>query len=378
VTRRSRIWLLIAAASIVPAILDAAQTYVQGRLAGEPAQAEDIIFQGSEWLFLGALTPITYYLGQRYPLRRDTWSRALPVHLAGALALCVGWASLGILLGLVLQRFPAQGDLPRDFISWMLRSVPWSVFMYFTVLGCVFAFSYFLEAREREAQASRLAAQLAEARLGALRMQLHPHFLFNSLNAVNVLIREQNTAAASRMLELLSDVLRQALRADQPQEIALNEELQFIERYLAIEQVRFSDRLRVVWSIDERARDALVPGFLLQPIVENAIKHGIARRADAGGLEIAARVVTLRLADARSGQGEFLELAIRDDGVGMGASQAEGVGLSNTRERLRTMYGSEASLSIEPRAGGGTEVILTLPLRGSGGSGGSGGRIVAD
>lgn len=361
-----RIWPVIAAASIVPAILDAAQIYVQGRLVGEPVGAEDIIFQGSEWLFLGALTPITYYLGQRYPLRRREWPRALAVHMTGALVLCVGWASLGILLGVVLQRFPAQGDLPWDFVSWVLRSVPWSVFMYFTVLGCVYAFAYFVEAREREAQASRLAAQLAEARLGALRMQLNPHFLFNSLNAVTVLVREQNTAAASRMLELLSDVLRQALGTDQPQEIPLREELNFSERYLAIEQVRFSDRLRVEWSIDDRARNALVPGFILQPLVENAIKHGIVRRADAGRLEIAARVV-----------GGHLELAIRDDGVGMSANQAEGVGLRNTRERLRTMYGDDASLHIEGRAGGGTEVVLIVPFR-SGRSGGSGGSIFAD
>ena len=360
---RSRIWLLIAAASIVPALLDAGQIYVQGRLIGEPVRAGDLIFQGGEWLFLGALTPITYYLGRRYPLRRGTWPRALAVHTAGALVLCVGWASLGVLLGALLDRFPAQGNFPRDLLSWVLRTVPWSVFMYFTVLGCVFAFTYFLEAREREALASRLSAQLAEARLGALRMQLNPHFLFNSLNAVTVLVREQNTAAASRMLELLSDVLRQALRTDQPQEVPLSDELQFIERYLAIEQVRFSDRLRVEWAIEDRAGDALVPGFVLQPIVENAIKHGIARRADAGRLEIAARVVTLRLADARSGQGDFLELAIRDNGVGMGAGQGEGVGLANTRERLRTLYGAEAALTLEARAGGGTEVVLVLPFR---------------
>jgi signal transduction histidine kinase len=353
--------LLIAAASVVPATLDAAQTYVQARLAGDAARWEDVVFQASEWLFLGALTPLTYYLGQRYPLRRERWWRALAVHLAGALALCVGWATLGILLAALLQRYPSMGDLPRDFVSWFLRSVPWSVFMYFTVLGCVYAFTYFVEARAQEAQASRLAAQLAEARLGALRMQLNPHFLFNSLNAVTVLVRERNTAAATRMLELLGDLLRQALRQDQPHQVPLAEELSFLERYLAIEQVRFSDRLRVVWSIEERARAALVPGFVLQPIVENAVTHGIARRADAGRLEIAARVA-----------GSRLELAVRDDGVGMAPNQVEGVGLANTRERLRTIYGNDATLTIAARPGGGTEAVLMLPLR-SGGSGGSGG-----
>jgi two-component system LytT family sensor kinase len=346
-----RIWLLIAAACVVPALLDAAQTYMQARLDGRPARWEDLVFQGSEWLFLGALTPLTYYLGQRFPLRRRDWPRTLAVHLAGALVLCVGWASLGVVLAVALKRYPAQGNFPKDYISWMLTTVPWSVFMYFTVLGCVYAFTYAIEAREREAHASRLATQLAEARLGALRMQLNPHFLFNSLNALSVLVREPNTPAASRMLELLSDVLRQVLRTDQSHEVPLADELRFLEQYLAIEQVRFSDRLRVRWDIEDRARAALVPGFVLQPIVENAIKHGVARRAEAGQIAIAARVA-----------GSTLELVVGDDGVGMAATEREGVGLSNTRERLRTLYGAAATLTIAVPAAGGTVVTLRLPF----------------
>jgi two-component system LytT family sensor kinase len=342
-----RIWLLIAGACVVPALLDAMQAFMQAKLDGHAARWQDVVFQGSEWLFLGALTPITYLLAKRFPLRRAQWKRALAAHVIGALTLCVGWASLGVLLGHLLHRYPDHA-----YASWVLTTIPWSVFMYFAVLGCVYAFSYFIEAREREAHASRLAAQLAEARLGALRMQLNPHFLFNSLNALSVLVREQNTPAASRMLELLGDVLRQVLRSDLPHEVPLSDELQFLEQYLAIEQVRFPDRLHVQWSIHERARAALVPGFVLQPIVENAIKHGIARRADAGRIEISARVV-----------GDHLEMCVRDDGIGMSAAVGEGVGLSNTRERLRTLYGSDASMTIDTPAGGGTEVVLTIPFR---------------
>lgn len=349
-----RVWLLIAAACIVPAVLDVLQTWMQARLAGEPVRWQNLVFQGSEWLFLGALTPIAYVLGKRYPLGRAQWKRNLPVHLAGALALCLGWASLGLLLGLILQRYPAQGPLPQAYLSWILTSIPWSVFMYFTVLGCVHAFSYFVEARERELQASRLTAQLAEARLGALRMQLNPHFLFNSLNALLVLVREGNNADAARVLELLGDILRQVLRSNQPNEVPLEEELTFLEQYMAIEQVRFSDRLDVRWHIDERARQALVPGFVLQPLVENAIKHGLAKRADAGRIDISARVFDGRL-----------ELTVRDDGYGFGPllQAGEGVGLSNTRERLRTMYGDNADVALNDPAGGGAEVVLTLPLR---------------
>jgi len=342
-----RTWLLISAACLVPAVLDALQALAQARLDERPVRWEDVLFQGVEWLFLGALLPITYTLARRFPFDRAQWKRTLLIHFAGALGLCVGWASLGVLLGTLLDRYPAG-----HYASWVLTTIPWSVFMYFTALGCVYAFTYFAQAREREAQASRLAAQLAEARLGALRMQLHPHFLFNSLNALTVLVREQNTAAASRMLELLGDVLRKVLRSDQPHEVPLRDELQFIEDYLAIEQVRFSDRLRVEWRVDESARDALVPGFLLQPLVENAIKHGVAKRADAGRIVITARNV--------DGQ---LELSVRDDGVGMSPGQAEGVGLSNTRERLRTMYGDAAAMTFRTPPDGGTEVVLTIPLK---------------
>jgi LytS/YehU family sensor histidine kinase len=184
-------------------------------------------------------------------------------------------------------------------------------------------------------------------------MQLHPHFLFNSLNAVGVLVRDHNTVAASRMLERLGDVLRQVLRTDLPHEVTLAEELGFLEQYLAIEQERFSDRLRVHWAIEDRARAALVPSFVLQPIVENAIKHGIAKRADAGRLDITARIVD-----------RYLELSVRDDGGGVSATQSvEGVGLSNTRERIRTLYGDDASLTLSTPPAGGTEVTVRIPLR---------------
>jgi two-component system LytT family sensor kinase len=346
-TRPRRIWLLISGACLVPAVLDALQTYFQAVLNGEPVQWQAVVFQGTEWIFLGALLPVTYHLGKRFPLSREQWKSALAVHIAGAMMLCLGWATLGVALGELLGRYPAG-----NYINWVLTSIPWSVFMYFTVLGCVFAVRYSIEAREREAHASRLAAQLAEARLGALRGQLHPHFLFNSLNAIAVLVREQNTAAATRMLELLSDVLRQVLRADRAHEVTLAAELAFVEQYLAIEQVRFSDRLRVEWVLDDRARDALVPDFLLQPLVENAIKHGVAKRAEAGRIEISARVV-----------GHDLELTVRDDGVGMAPETREGVGLSNTRERLRTLYRDAARMIIERPPDGGTRVVLRMPIR---------------
>jgi len=351
--RVQRLWLIIPAACIVPAVLDAFQTYMQGRLGNQRNGTSwgNIIFSGTEWLFLGALTPITYQLAKRFPIRRETLGRTLGVHAIGALILCVGWATAGVALRYVLGMVPAA-RLAGNLASWLLTSLPWSVFMYFAVLGSVYAFMYFTEAREREAQSARLTAQLAEARLGALRMQLNPHFLFNSLNAIGVLVRDQNTATASRMLELLGEVLHTVLRSDARNEIPLDEELSFLEQYLAIEQVRFSDRLRVSWSIDDRVRSASVPGFILQPLVENALRHGVAKRSDAGIIDIAARL-----------EGASLVLSVTDNGPGLAQPTADsaGVGLANTRERLRTMFANAASLSLEAAPGGGAMATIRLP-----------------
>jgi two-component system LytT family sensor kinase len=266
--------------------------------------------------------------------------------------LCVAWTTAGVLLGPVLSRRAPQEPFLRYYLSWFLTNLPWSVFLYFTVLGCIYAFTYYGEARERESQQARLAAQLAEARLGALRMQLNPHFLFNSLNAITVLVRDERTTDASRMLELLSGVLRQVLQSGKRQEVSLDDELRFTERYLAIEQVRFSDRLRVQWSIEPNLRDALVPEFILQPLVENAVRHGVAKRSEPGLIEISGR---------HSG-GEVV-LSVRDNGPGYRPVSDAGVGLANTRARLATLFEEKGQLQVSEGEGGGTIATICLPLR---------------
>src|SRR5580700_2175172 len=265
---------------------------MQSRLEGHPPDWHWVCFNSIDWLLYAVLTPFVFRASRRLPLQPPHLARSITLHVAGALGMCVAWAGLGTLLRLAI--FPALPDLTvlkllREFAGWVFTTLPFGVGVYFALVGIEHSLFYFAQARERETQAARLAAQLAEARLGALRMQLNPHFLFNSLNALLVLVREKDTAAASQMLELLSDVLRQALRSDQRHEVPLAEELQFLEQYLAIEQVRFADRLSVQWIIEDRARASLVPGFIMQPIVENALKHGIAMRAGAGRVEISAR-----------------------------------------------------------------------------------------
>lgn len=285
---------LIFGAWLVPALLSGFNSYVQDHLDGRPPEWRWVFFNSVDWLLYALLTPVVFRLSRRFKLERPHLARNVALNVAGALGMCVAWAALGTLLRLVVFPTPADATLRnflRGFVSWIFTTLPFGFGVYFALVGIEHSLFYFAQARRRETQAARLAAQLSEARLGALRMQLNPHFLFNSLNAVTVLVRDQNTAAASRMLELLSDVLRRVLHSDAAHETTLSEELDFLERYLAIEQVRFSDRLRPRIEIDPAISRAAVPSFLLQPLVENALRHGIARRAGAGDLQVSARRV---------------------------------------------------------------------------------------
>jgi len=345
-------WIFLSAASLVPAVLEIVQSFLQWRLL-RPNDAPGwrwVLWSALEWLVLGILIPITYFLGRRFPLRGAHLKRHIAIHFVGALVLCVGWAGLGITVGLLL------GTTVESNAGWMLRTLPWGVFMYFTTLGCVHALTYFAEVREREGQAARLAAQVAEARLTALRNQINPHFLFNSLNALLVLIRDSDTKNAERMLELLGELLRQVLTSDERQEVSLEEELRFLDDYLAIAQIRFSDRLRIVRSVDPALTAALVPQFVLQPLVENALRHGIGESVTGGTIEIGAR----RDADD-------VVLWVADDGAGLATvPNGVGVGLRNTRERIETLYRTRATLELTPRPGGGTLAQVRIPYRRAG------------
>ena len=348
-----RIEIAISAAFVVPAVLSVLQVYIRSKVEQRGVKWQDLVFGGSDWLLVGISMPLIYHLGKLFPLSREHLRVWLIVHSAAALGLCAGLTSLGFCLGLLLHTIPSQGSLLRVYFVWMLSELPFSVAIYFALLGSVHAYSYFVEAKTREADAARLEAQLSEARLGALRMQLNPHFLFNSLNALSALVREQDTPAASRMLELIADVLRQVLRPDQPHEVPLSEEMAFLAQYLAIEQVRFSDRLEVRWDLQHRALNALVPSFIMQPIVENAIKHGVLKNAETGLIEISARIVD-----------QSVELKVRNNGGGIPVPAGRiGVGLSNTMERLQTLYGSGARLSLDVLATGDTEATITMPHR---------------
>jgi two-component system LytT family sensor kinase len=353
---RPRIWLLMSAGWIGPAILGALVAYAQGRLGTRPPVTwRNLVWEGGDWLLYGLLTPIVMYLAGRWPLRHGTLSQRIPLHLAAALALCVAWAGVGTLLRGAL--LPASDALTRDFfVGWTLTTLPFGVLVYFALLGIEHAIHYFLEARERETQAAQLSARLAEARLGALRMQIQPHFLLNSLNAITVLVRDEDTRTATRLLEQLGEVLRRVLRSDRGHEVPLAEEIEFLRRYLDIEQVRFPDRLRPSFDIEPSAASAAVPDFILQPLVENAIRHGVAQRGGAGRLAISARR-----------RGDRLLLTVQDDGPGPAAKERDGVGLGNTRERLAALYGERARLELTIHPDGGTIATIEMPYREMGG-----------
>jgi len=345
---------LIFAAWLIPALLSAFDSYMQSRLSNQRPDWRWVLFAGLDWLLYAVLTPAVFRISRRVPLQREGLAGRIALHIAGALGMCVAWATLGQFLRLAIFH-PPSGLTAMKFWpaleGWIFTTLPFGTGVYFALVGIEHALAYMAQARERETQAVRLTAQLAEARLGALRMQLNPHFLFNSLNAITVLVRDQNTAAASRMLELLSEVLRLVLK-EGAHETRLSTELDFLERYLAIEQVRFSDRLRPRFEIEPATLRAAVPRFILQPLVENALRHGIARRADAGLLEIGARR-----------DGDTLVLTVRDDGPGLGPAGAQetGVGLANTRARLAALYGDRGTLELANASGGGVLATIRLP-----------------
>jgi LytS/YehU family sensor histidine kinase len=238
----------------------------------------------------------------------------------------------------------------RGFFRWFLVE---NLF-YWTVLGAGMAWNYAVKARERELRASQLESQLVQAQLQALRMQLHPHFLFNTLHAVSVLIRKGEDQAAVRMIAGLSDLLRLALDSVGAHEVPLRQEIDFVERYLAIERIRYQDRLEVSVSLAPDTLDALVPNLLLQPLVENAIRHGIARAPFASQISI----------QSERSEGR-LEIRIRDTGPGPQAvaDSGTGVGLRNARERLFRLYGPDQELRLTPAEGGGALVTVRLPFR---------------
>lgn len=309
-----------------------------------------------------ALTPALLWLGNRWPLDR----RAIYAgwHLCFSVVFSIAATAIETPLLMLLGVFPAATPPPSVAagISVMLSfGIQGGAIRYWAVIAlqAMYRSRENAKNREREAfelrvQTSELAQQLATAQLSALKMQLQPHFLFNTLGAITVLIQQQKTAEAEAMVGRLGDLLRLALDDVDAQEVFLWRELEFLRLYLSIEEVRFKDRLRVRIAAEDGLSDALVPHMVLQPLVENAVRHGLSQSEEAVTIDVSAT--------RRDGS---LALTVSDDGPGLQPARLEqpGIGLANTRSRLGRLYGDRAGLVAENTAPHGARVTITLPLR---------------
>jgi two-component system LytT family sensor kinase len=311
------------------------------------------------WYSWGCLSPLILRLGKRFPCEGASWWKGLLVHLAAGVLLSAVHTAAATSLKMLIQPFDVWSD-PNPFLiqyqDGLRNFFLYDFFVYWAILGVGYAFDYRERYREREAQAAQLKAQLAQAQLESLKMQLHPHFLFNTLHTIAGLVRSNERQPAVNMIAGLSDLLRHALENADEQEVPLREEVKFIELYLDIQKVRFSDRLTVRMEIAPETLDALVPNLLLQPLVENAIRHGISLDDSAGIIVI----------EAYRNQ-DTLQIRVCDDGPGLQSGwrleESEGIGLANTSERLKHLYGTEHRFDLRNGETGGMTASIAIPFR---------------
>jgi two-component system LytT family sensor kinase len=335
-----RFWLVALLVWTVLGLMSAAQNAAWLAYIGRDVDWGRILPNSlGDWLTCGLFTPAFYWMVRRFPIRGDGWWSRLPIHLAASLVFVV----LKVAIWTPLFRLINPG-VERSFSGMFFNGFYADMLGYWAAVGVIHAIEYYRESRERQVEATRLA-------LENLRAQLQPHFLFNTLQSISTLIyRDQ--AAADRMLTDLSELLRLSLRNPGSQEVPLRDELGFLDRYLQIMRVRFGDRLVIAVDAGADVLDALVPSLVLQPIVENAIQHGMADRSDKGHVTVRAQ-----RSDGR------LELVVADDGPGLprDTPHREGVGLANTRERISRLYGSDGQFDME--SGAGLRVRLAFPFR---------------
>jgi sensor histidine kinase YesM len=354
---RSTRWLWIAAIWCAGGLFDASQTVLFMHAIGK--QHAWLIF-GTEllsWLPWMLATPFVISLAERHAIFRGTTIRTATVHLAafGIISLVAeAWFS-------VLQILFNPWDYPQrpTFMDAWRTSFLFQILTFLIVYALILTFTYAMEAQERMArqrmETSRLSAELSKAQLAALRQQIEPHFMFNTLHSITGLVRDNKSDAAVSMIVGLSEFLRRALEDSHRSQVTLEEEVEYLHRYLDIQKVRFGERLQVKVGIPAELLRAQVPNLLLQPLVENAIKHGIAKRA-AGG--------TVRVTGAHlNGK---LYLSVYNDGPDFptdGQATRTGVGLGNLRTRLQILHGNESELQLKHADTGGVEVVVTLPLK---------------
>jgi two-component system LytT family sensor kinase len=314
-----------------------------------------VILNTSYWYLWALFTPAIIWLSQHFRFERQGLWRALAVHLPSVVVF-----SLGHIATMTGVQWWFARSAGKPFPWWQeaqrgaLLNFDWEMMTYWTIVGLSHAVLYYRESRDRAVRTAQLETKLVAAQLRTLQQQLHPHFLFNTLHAISALMH-RDVETADRTLMRLSDLLRLTLENIGRQEITLNAELEFLTKYLQIEQTRFADRLVVRFDVRPETLDTMVPNLILQPLVENAIKHGIAKKAGAGHIDISARR-----------DGDKLRLEVRDDGVGLSedalTALQKGIGVSTTRARLQHLFGADYRFEFHRRTTG-LMVVVAIPWR---------------
>jgi two-component system, LytTR family, sensor kinase len=329
------------------------QFYISSAKAGlEVTWKQAVNYALGDWYVFAALSIPAVWLARRFNFEWGRRASSLVVHFAGSLLFSLAYMALRAWVG----SWQSQAAFMQAFQPLLVKTWLFNLLVYWVIVAVSFAFDYSRKFRERELRSVELEKRLAQAKLEALQMQLNPHFLFNTLHSISALMH-QDTEAADRMIVRLSDLLRAALESSDAQEVTLREELAMLQRYLEIEQIRFGRRLTVVMDIAPDTLEARVPNLILQPLVENAIGHGIEPHAKLGRIELRSRRASGALA-----------LEVCDNGGGLRKDEpaVEGVGLSNTRARLQTLYGQAHAFDLCDAPGGGLLVRLTVPFRSNG------------
>ncbi len=344
-------WALIA-------VLSVSQSYLLFTDVEHPVSLADLaLWAITEVITWAALSPAILWLARRYRIGRTSWRRAVGVLAVAGVAFVFLQPAVQIAVGRVLfgAASPESGFAEMYRFS-CVRKFPINLLLYWMIVGLSHGIEYYKRYRDRELRATQLEARLVQSQLATLKMQLHPPFLCNTLNSISALI-DENPRAASRMVARVGEFLRLTLETSGAEDASFDEELRFLRTYLEIEQIRFEDRLTVRYDIDPETLGARIPSLLMQPIVENAIKHGVAKCDDGGHIEIRARR-----------RDERLEIDVSDNGPGLGAgdgaasSDERGVGLANTRARLGNLYETGYSFELTNAPDGGTLVRLVLPF----------------
>jgi two-component system, LytTR family, sensor kinase len=351
-----RLTLILIAWTLIGLVFST-QWYFAAYRSEQPVPWSRALYVQMSWGYLWALiTPLVIWLVRRFPADKQTWRRSLLAHLLASTLLIFIAGIIGhIIIYLNYGRAAGRPYMFQNSLRFAVSNYTEGMGVYLLIAFLTLAYSYYQRYRQGELRASQLETQLSQAQLQALKMQLHPHFLFNTLHSISALLHK-DTEAARKMITRLGDFLRLTLENSGTQEVTLKQEMEFLRCYLEIERIRFQDRLTTHVFVDPQALDSRVPNLILQPIVENAIRHAIAPRSAPGEIEIRAKQ-----------ENGILRIEVRDNGPGLPVNRSvdslfkKGLGLSNTQTRLERLYGVEHRFEIANAPEGGLAVTLEIP-----------------